>query len=139
MSAEKKSILMNLEGAPAPYPVLLRSHRPYLTLPPVIAINQDGSNTAGDRIANGTNGEQTWSRPLLNGDKAVILYNSGQSKKPQVVGVTWAEVGWPESASVTVRDLWAAEDLGTFRGGYNATVGPREVAMLRLQLRRLPC
>lgn len=99
----------------------------------MIAINQDGSNTAGDRIAKGPQGQQTWARRLLNGDKAVILYNTGESKKSQTVGVSWAELGWPTDAKVQVRDLWARASLGAFTEGFNRTVPPRSVAMLRLQ------
>jgi len=45
MSDEKKNILMN---------------------PEVIAINQDPSNTAGDRLRNETGGGQVWARDLVS-------------------------------------------------------------------------
>ena len=99
----------------------------------VIAINQDASNTGGDRIFNGTLGNQVWSRPLANGDKCVVLYNSGVSKKSLNVGITWGMVGWDEQSVVHIRDLWGKKNLGNFTLGYNASVGPRDIQMLRLK------
>ena len=55
----------------------------------VIAINQDASGTAGDRIYNDTEGRQVWSRPLANGDICVVIYNSGVLKRDLNVQVRW--------------------------------------------------
>lgn len=99
----------------------------------VIAINQDPSNTGGDRIFNGTLGEQVWSRPLANGDKCVVLYNSGVGKKSLNLGITWGMVGWNEQSVVHVRDLWGKKNLGNFTRGYNASVDARDIQMLRLK------
>jgi hypothetical protein len=60
----------------------------------VIAIDQDPSNTAGDRIQNHTDGSQVWARNLANGDKAVVLFNGGRKGTAPSVGVTWIELGW---------------------------------------------
>ena len=49
----------------------------------VIAINQDALATAGDRVfvGPGSGGAvQVWARDLANGDKCVVLYNSGATK-----------------------------------------------------------
>ena len=110
LTADKRTILLNQE---------------------VIAINQDESATAGDRLRNATNGEQLWARPLANGDKAIILYNSGT--KTIGAGLAWSEIGWAATDNVTVRDLWQKKTLGSFVGGYNiSTLGKHDIAMLRL-------
>lgn len=114
LSADKRAILLNEE---------------------VIAINQDGSATSGDRIRPPPNvtgvDSQLWARPLANGDKAVILFNAGK-RKGLGVAVAWAELGWAPADSVRVRDLWAKKDLGVFTAGFNATLDSHDVAMLRL-------
>ena len=102
----------------------------------VIAINQDPSDTAGDRIAKRADGSQVWSRDLYNGDKCVVLYNSGnggKSKTAVTVGLTWDMIGWANSNSVEIRDLWRKKTLGKFTGGYNATINARDVQMLRIK------
>lgn len=111
----------------------------------VIAINQDALSTAGDRIFVDRNGvAQVWSRDLANGDKCVVLYNSGGGKSESasslVVGVTWDMLGWQndelsdgKDVLVEVRDLWAQSTLGNFSQGYNATLKARDVQMLRLK------
>jgi alpha-galactosidase len=110
MSDEKRSILMNKE---------------------VIAINQDTLVTAGDRVSGANGGVQVWSRDLANGDKAVVLFNSGSSPAP--VGVTWAQLNCT-ATKYTVRDLWAKADLGTFDTGFNARqpVPSKDVLFLRI-------
>lgn len=110
MSDQKRSILMNKE---------------------VIAINQDSLITAGDRVSGDNGGLQVWSRDLANGDKAVVLFNSGLSAAP--MGVTWAQLNCT-ATKYSVRNLWAQSDLGTFTGGFNASqpVQPKDVLFLRI-------
>ena len=112
----------------------------------VIAINQDPSFTGGDRIFNDTDGRQVWARDLANGDKCVVLYNSGNGKshgKKLVIEVTWKMLGWEAKSDpadntdqdviVHVRDLWAKKSLGNYSGGYNGTIAVRDIQMLRLR------
>ena len=106
----------------------------------VIAINQDASNTAGDRIYLGKNGEQIWSRPLANGDVCVVLYNSanGHMKGDAVmISIDWKMLPeWKnvvDIGSVEIRDLWEKKNLGNFMNGFNATLKARDVKMLRLK------
>jgi len=115
LNDQKKSILMN---------------------PEVIAIDQDPLWTAGDRIANYTKSGQPgqiWGKPLSNGDYAVILYNPSNSTVGSVsITVTWDQIGWPASAQVSVRDLWARKDMGTFgSGGFSSSVAPHDVFFMR--------
>lgn len=121
--------------------------RAILLNPEVLALNQDSSATAADRLRNESSGAQLWARPLANGDKAVALFNSGQGARhrdegkgegqdgaPLNVSVAWPELGWAAEARVRVRDVWARKDLGEHAGGYSVAVAPRDVAVLRLTL-----
>ena len=42
----------------------------------MIAIDQDASATAGDRLHADAAGKQLWARPLAGGDVAAVLYNN---------------------------------------------------------------
>ena len=115
--ADKRAILMNDE---------------------VIAINQDGLATAGDRILKRADGGQVWSRDLANGDKCVVLYNNGLGKlfggADVQLGVSWEQIGWKGGDLVSVRDLWKKETLGSMTTGlFNVTIKARDVMMLRLR------
>ena len=109
MSAAKRALLLN---------------------PEVIAVDQDASATAGDRLRGAKGDAQLWARPLANGDQAVLLYNSARLRT-KTVAVSWAELGWA-GATVRVRDVWARKDIAETANGYNASVAPHDVAFLRL-------
>ena len=107
----------------------------------VIAINQDPSFTGGDRIFNDTDGRQVWARDLANGDKCVVLYNSGNGKthgkeisdRSNMEDVGLGSKSDPaDNIIVHVRDLWE-KSLGNYSGGYNGTIAVRDVQMLRLR------
>ena len=99
----------------------------------VIAIDQDQSCTAGDRVwRDNATDTQLWARPLANGDKAVILFNEGRFRS-RTVSVAWSQIGWPANASVAVRDLWAKKDLGAHPATFNGMVRPHDVLFLRLR------
>ena len=83
------------------------------------------------RNDNETTGGQLWSKPLQNGDLAIILYNSGDSDNV-TVPVAWEELGWKTTDAVLVRDLWERKDVGTLVGGMSAALAAHDVAMLRL-------
>lgn len=103
-----------------------------LTNPEVIAINQDDLITAGERIwSEAPNGAQIWSRPLANGDTAVLLFN-GHDLEPRHIKVTWRMLGMSANASPAVRDLWKRKDLGRMTGGGEFWVLPHDVLFLRL-------
>lgn len=114
MSDEKKAILMN---------------------PEVIAIDQDPLFISGERIRNdnSTTGGQVWSRPLSNGDLAVILYNSG-NKNAVSVSVSWSELGWQDSDLISIRDLWQRADLDvSAKGSFESILDAHDVQFLRLK------
>jgi len=114
MTADMKAIIMN---------------------PEVIAIDQDPAFIGGDRIANYSDGGQVWTKPLANGDTALILFNPGFEHIN--VAVTWAQVGWSPEATVSLRDLWARNDLGEFADGYNVTLVPHDHVYLRATVQSL--
>ncbi len=108
LSEEKASIVMNSE---------------------VIAVDQD-TYSAGDIIANNTDGTQVWAKPMSNGDMVVILFNQNDNSN-QTIAVEWTDLGWQQNSVVSVRDLWAHSDLGSFLNGFNTSVGPHDVFMFR--------
>lgn len=72
-----------------------------------------------------------WARDLANGDKAIVLFNSGTTSTE--VSVTWASLNC--SGHYHVRNLWSQTDLGIFSTGFNASaVAPRDVLMLRISV-----
>ena len=78
--------------------------------PEVIAINQDDSSTSADRVRKDANGGQLWVRPLANGDKAVILYNSRKSSGDNItVSFTPKEVGFQADDRIRVRRFVGAQ------------------------------
>ena len=100
--------------------------------PEIIAINQDPAVIGGDRVRNDTDsGTQVWTKPLADGDVAVLLYNSNDRGEKRSVRVVWSrDLGW-SNRSVAVRDLWARSDLGTFNESFSADIGPKDIVFLR--------
>ena len=71
-------------------------------------------------------------KPLENkrgGIRAVALYNP--SDEPTTMRVDFKDLCL--DGKVTVRDLWKHEDLGTFRGGYEATVPANGTVVLKVE------
>lgn len=99
--------------------------------PDVIAVNQDELITAGDRLFNNSDGSEAWSRPLQNGDIAVILFNSADHQSVNVT-LPMTSIGWGAADTVKVRDLWKQADAGTVTGSLSMTVAPHDVFMARL-------
>jgi alpha-galactosidase len=107
MSPETRSILLNRE---------------------VIAVDQDPRGEAGRRIRR-EGDREVWSRPLVNGNRAIVLFNRGKS--PADIAVRWSDVGYPDALHAKVRDLWGAKDLGLLQDGYTAHgIPPHGVVML---------
>ncbi|MBN2441348.1 MAG: alpha-galactosidase [Spirochaetales bacterium] len=95
-----------------------------------IAVNQDPAGIQGTRISS-NNGLEVWSKPLgtANGTtKAVALLNRNGSSSS--ITVDFASIGL--SGTVTVRDLWAKVDRGSFTGSYTMTVPSHGTGMLKL-------
>ena len=99
-----------------------------LTNPEVVAIDQDPRGVQGRRIKK--NGDlEIWAKPLAHDEWAVALLN--RSQKEAKIRVQWVELGLVPTP-LRVRDLWARTDRGFHRDGYEARVGSRAVALVKL-------
>ena len=98
-----------------------------LTNREVVAIDQDPLGIQGDRVSE-TGPVEIWSKPLKGGDKAVGLFDRGDSALP--VTLKLSDVGFAQGANA--KDLWAAKDLGRLHGSYTVIVPPHGVVLLRL-------
>ncbi len=99
----------------------------------VIAVDQDSLGVQGVLVAERPPELQVWMKPLADGARAVALLN--RSAAPAKITVRFQRVGLPAD-SVTVRDLWAHAERGTYGGEYGAAVPAHGVALLRLAARR---
>lgn len=108
MSADTKEILLNKE---------------------VIAIDQDTLGQQGRRVKKDGDLE-IWSKQLADGGRAVALLNRG--KAAAQISVKWTDIGYPNTLSASVRDLWAKKDVGQKTGGYSAEVPSHGVVMIKV-------
>jgi alpha-galactosidase len=103
--------------------------RNILTNPEIIAVNQDSLGRQGRKVRDEGDLE-VWSKEMMDGSRAVVLFNRSKSDSP--VSVTWTEIGYPAHLKAKVRDLWQKKDLGKFTGSYNAQVPSHGVVMVRI-------
>ena len=96
----------------------------------VIAVDQDKLGREGQRVSKQGDLE-VWARPLMDGGRAVILFNRGTSDAE--ISVRWEQLAYPGHLSAKVRDLWEHLDLGSFEGSYKAKVAPHSVVMVKVQ------
>jgi alpha-galactosidase len=102
--------------------------RQILTNREVIAIDQDPAGIQGTRIAIRA-GHQAWLRRLSNGDRALLLLNTGA--RPAIIEAPATELGLADNQTYVARDLWAHRSR-TIRGAIKALLGPHSVAMFRI-------
>jgi alpha-galactosidase len=101
-----------------------------LTNREAIGINQDPLGIQG-RIVRRDGQAQIWAaKRLFDGSRAVLVFNTGEALAQ--VQVTPADVGFEESTSLYVRDLWTHQTSGPQAGSIRVTVAPRDVALLRI-------
>jgi len=98
-----------------------------LTNREVIAIDQDAAGKQGDRVSV-VGPIEVWARPLVDGSKAVGLFN--RHPQPMDMQVDFREVGF--KGKVKMRDIWAAKDLGSMEAPYRTTVPGHGVVLLRV-------
>ncbi|HYA48253.1 MAG TPA: glycoside hydrolase family 27 protein, partial [Burkholderiales bacterium] len=103
--------------------------REILTNKEVIAVDQDPLGRQASKVRDDGDLE-VWARPLADGGRAVIFLNRGL--KPAAVAVNWVELGYPKTLEAKVRDLWKHQDLGAFKGSFQATVEGHGVVMVHL-------
>jgi len=102
----------------------------------VIAVDQDPAGIQATKIKS-QNGLDVWCKPLgekAATTKAVALLNRNSSAAN--ITVSWADIGL--SGSVTVRDLWAKADKGSFTGSYTASVPAHGTVMLKVSSSQTP-
>ena len=100
----------------------------------VIAVNQDKLGKQAVPIAvggepAGNNGLWVLSKPLSNGDRAVVLFNSTGSTA--TISTSAAEVGMPKASDYGLADLWANTTTET-AGRVAASVPAHGVVMYRV-------
>lgn len=67
-----------------------------------------------------------WAAPLVNNQRAVVLFNRHRTFFPKTIRVTFAQLGYTNEAATgsssgfkaVVRDLYAEKDLGVFEDGF---------------------
>ncbi|WP_235530453.1 MULTISPECIES: alpha-galactosidase [unclassified Sphingomonas] len=95
----------------------------------VIAVDQDALGAQGRRVRDDGD-QEVWSRTLVDGSRAVVLFNRGEA--PAQITATWPEIGYPAGVRAEVRDLWAHKSLGRMAGRFAATVPAHGVVMVRV-------
>jgi hypothetical protein len=105
MTADVKSVLTNSE---------------------VIAIDQDSLAKQETKVSD-SNGLQVYSKVLSGtGKRAVLLLNRGSATA--TITVRFADIGL--GATVSVRDVWAAKDLGSQTTSYGTSVASSDSVLL---------
>ncbi len=93
-----------------------------------IAVNQDMTEQ-GHLITDFKNPLQIWSKKLKgkqSGERAVVLFN--RTASAAIITLKFTDVDL--SSEVSIRDIWAAKDLGNFSGSYTARVPSHGAVML---------
>ena len=104
--------------------------RDILTNKEMIAVDQDPLGIQGHRVRK--DGEQEiWSKQLSDGSRAVALLNRGAGE--QKMTANWTDIGYPESLSAQVRDIWNHKDLGKKSGSFSATVPSHGVIVIKVK------
>jgi len=102
-----------------------------LTNAEVIAVDQDPLGKQGRVVATPGTDLEVWSKELTGTNtRAVALFN--RSSANASITVQWTQLGLPAGAA-SVRDLWAAKDLGPATASYTASnVASHSVVLLKI-------
>jgi mannan endo-1,4-beta-mannosidase len=96
--------------------------------PEVIAIDQDAEGVMARKVRD-AGAIRVWTKPLANGDEAVLLVNAGESPADLTVNLTALGL----AGTRQLRDAWAHTNLGAFTGTYTASnVVPHASVLLRV-------
>jgi len=109
MSADTKEILLNKD---------------------VIAIDQDPLGQQARRVKKSGDLE-IWSKQLSDGGRAVALLNRG--KEAAKITASWTDLGYPESLSASIRDLWTKKEEKAVKGSFSADVPSHGVVMVQVE------
>ncbi len=105
--------------------------RDILTNAEAIAIDQDPLGQQGKRVRKSNNGLEVWSKQLADGGRAVALLNRSGSEAD--ISASWTEIGYPDTLTASVRDVWAKKDLGSLKSKVSASVPSHGVVLLRIK------
>lgn len=107
-----------------------------------IVLNEDALAVARDealllpalQFRDPAKGTEAWSRPMGNGDFAVVLFNSNFGGNSTSVSLPLQDIkGWPSGvASATGKDLWAHSSVGTVHSEWTASLPSHGVSYVRL-------
>jgi hypothetical protein len=83
---------------------------------------------------------EVWAAPLINNQRAVVLFNRHWSLFPQTIRVTWGQLGYTSEAGgpggpgfrAIVRELYAGRDLGVYEGGFEAKVPAHDCVIIKV-------
>merc|ERR1712224_601500 len=108
----------------------------------VLAVNQDllGRMPFRFRVDAETSVE-LWRKELVGGDVAVAITNlNNTATVPVGFEFEFRSVGFSPDTHVAVRNLYSAEDLGTYQGSFvsSKTIPPHGVQFLRLKYSPAP-
>ena len=95
----------------------------------VIAIDQDPLGIQGHRVKKDGDLE-VWSKQLADGGRAVVLLNRSAAAAP--ITVAWTDIGYPNSISATVHDLWTGQTAANQRSTYTAQVASHAAVMIKV-------
>lgn len=104
-----------------------------LSNPEVVAIDQDTSGGQGTLLAGAGSEQQVWVKSLANGERAVALFNRGDS--PQMISTTAADLGLPSAPAYSLRDVVRRHTTST-RGRIAADVPSHGVVLYRVAPQR---
>ena len=102
--------------------------RAILTNAAVIAVDQDPLGRQGYPVMS-ADGHWVLTKPLANGDKAVVLFN--ETNTPASFSVSMAQIGLSHVPGYTVVNLWSGASAET-GGLITSTVPPHGVVMYRI-------
>jgi hypothetical protein len=95
-----------------------------------IAVDQDPLGVQGRVVWNDGNISLWAGKPLFDGSQAVLVLYQGKYRADK--RITWEELGLGTDDELYVRDLWTHETNGPYAGGFSVSVGPDDVAFLRV-------
>jgi alpha-galactosidase len=96
----------------------------------VIAIDQDALGQQGRRVKK-TGDFEIWSKQLQDGGRAIALLNRGAATAK--ISVAWTDIGYPDTLSANVQDLWTKKESPAMKGGYSTEVPSHGVVMVRVK------
>jgi|EP00945_MAST-04E_sp_MAST-4E-sp1_P003949 hypothetical protein len=109
-----------------------------LTNSEIIEINQDKMGVAGGRVLDAVHGHgcEVWSRPLQNGDLAVVLYNPEDSgQKGCALDLQYLKWNGVYAKRAYARDVIQKKDAGPVCGSSTYPVAAHGVKFFRLSLK----